>query len=443
MASNIFVDSMTSQQTRLAVENQYGVLPSSPTWLRTSDMKLVPKPQFDTEMVFGAGDELPSGIIVNDDYTNVDVTGKAGYTGIMYPLASMFGFPTDAVVTGATYDHTWVWDGRTPIVPASYSFHYGMPGRADEILGVLFNGLGLTVARSGYDFTTSGFGKAITPSVAMGGITNEVQTGTVTGTPTALAPTIIFKGRSGSLTTSASFTAATIQALCESIPTIGVGNILCGGGPWPGTPITFTFIGKLGGQDVPLMLSTGTTFTAGTTPALNFAETTPGADGSTALTNVPIAPLHFNVFSGDSWAEIQAETTKMLAAYSVDLGWGEKWNRSMPVNSSKSSDGIFVGEDQEHTVALKLGADSVARGLYTNVRAGTKKYFRLHATGPLTGDASNNYELAIDLATIVKATDGYDSEGGIHVLTWNTQIARDEVLNNAVQIRLRNKRAAL
>lgn len=443
MATPIIVDSMASQRTHLAIENQYGVLPTTPTWLRTSDMRLIPKPQFETEVVTGAGDELPSGVIVNDDFTNLDVVGRAGYTGIMYPLASMFGFPIDALVAGSTYDHTWTWDGRQPIIPASYSLHYGLPGRADEILGAIFNGLGMTANRGGYDFSTSGFGKAITPSVAMGGITNETQTLTVTGSPTSFAPTIIFKGRAGSLASAASFTAATIQTLLEGIPTIGIGNVLVTGGPLPGTPLTVTFIGKLGGQDVPLMTTTGTTFTAGTSPTFVAAAGVAGADASTGLANVPIAPLHFDIFSGDTWAEIQAESTKFLALYSADMGWGEKWQRAMPVNSSKSSDSIYVGEDQEHTLGLRMGADATARGYYTTVRAGVKKYVRLHAKGPQTGDASNQYEAVFDLALLIRGTDGYDSENGIHVMTWNAQIARDEVLNNAVAIRIRNKRAGL
>jgi len=443
MGNQIYVDSVQSQQTRLAIESQYGTLPAAPSWFRTSDMRLLPKPQFESEPVIGAGDELPSGAILNDDFTNIEITGKAGYEGIMYPLGSMFGFPTSTLVLGTTYDHVWNWDGRRSIIPASYAAHYGLPGRADEILGVIFNGLDMTAARGGYDFSTAGFGKALTPNVNMGGATNEVQTGTVTGTPTALAPTLSFGGRSAVLTSAASFTAAVIQDAMEDLSSIGIGNIAVTGGPWPGTPITFTFTGKLGGTDVALITTTGTTFTGGTTPALAIVSTTPGADVATTIRNIPIAPLHFDIFGGDTWAEIQAESTKLLAVYNAQMTWGEKWQRSMPVNSTKSSDGIYVGEDQEHNFNLRFGADATARSFYSNIRNGVKKFFRLHATGPATGDATHKYELVVDLVTILRGSEGYGSENGIHILGWNTQIARDEVLNNAVNIRLRNKKATL
>lgn len=443
MGNQIYVDSVQSQQTRLAVEDQYGVLPSSPSWFRTSDMRLLPKPQFETEPVMGAGDELPSGIIVNDDFTNIEVTGKAGYVGIMYPLASMFGFPTSTLVLGDTYDHEWVWDGRRPIIPASYAAHYGLPGRADEILGVIFNGLSLTAARSGYDFSTAGFGKAIEPSVAMGGVTNEVQTGSVTGGPTALSPHLTFGGRTVVIPSAASITAATVLAALEGLASIGLGNVAVSGGPWPGTPIVVTFTGKLGGLDVALISTAGSQFTGGTGPAISFTETTPGADAASTIANVPIAPLHFSIYGGDTWAEMEAESTKLLAVYNAQMQWGEKWQRSMPVNQSKSSDGIYVGEDQEHTLNLRFGADATARNLYTNIRTGAKKYIRLHAIGPLTGDSTHTNELVIDVATMVRGSEGYGSENGIHILTWNTQIARDEVTNDAVAIRLRNTKATL
>ena len=443
MSAGIYVDSVQSQQMRLAVENSYGVLPTTPAWYRMSDMRFMLKPQFETEKVVGAGDELPSGIIVNDDYTNVDVSGKAGYEGIMYPLGSMFGFPTSTVVAGTTYDHVWTWNGRDPIIPASYAGHYGLPGRADEVLGMIFNGLGMTVNRGGYDFSTTGFGKAINTGVAMGGTTNEVQTGTVTGSPTALSPAFTFRGRTVQLTSAASFTAAAIQTALEGLASIGVGNVIVTGGPLPGTPIVITFTGKLGGIDVPLILTTGSTFTGGTTPTFAIAATTPGADAATSVRNVPIAPLHFDIFSGDTWAEIQAESTKFLALYNAEMAWGEKWQRSMPINSQKSSDGIYVGEDQDHTVKLRMGADATARGYLVPMRAGTKKYVRFHAIGPATGDATNKYEFVADLALVLNGSDGYESENGIHVLTWNANIARDEILGNAVAIRVRNKRASL
>lgn len=443
MSAGIYVDSIQSQQMRLAVENTYGALPSSPSWFRMSDMRFMLKPQFETEKVVGAGDELPSGIIVNDDFTNVDVSGKAGYEGIMYPLGSMFGFPTSTVVTGTTYDHVWTWNGRDPIIPVSYAGHYGLPGRADEVLGMIFNGLGMTINRSGYDFSTAAFGKAMSTNVAMGGATNEVQTGTVTGAPTALSPAFTFRGRTVQLTSAASFTAAAIQTALEGLASIGVGNVVVTGGPLPSTPIVITFTGKLGGISLPLITTTGTTFTAGTAPAFAIVETTDGADAAMTVRNVPIAPLHFDIFAGDSLAEIQAESTKFLALYNAEMGWGEKWQRSMPINSTKTSDGIYVGEDQDHTVKLRMGADATARGYLVPMRAGTKKYLRLKAVGPATGDATNKFELVADLCLLLNGSDGYESENGIHVLTWNALIARNEIANDAVSIRLRNKRAAM
>ena len=68
---------------------------------------------------------------------------------------------------------------------------------------------------------------------------------------------------------------------------------------------------------------------------------------------------------------------------------------------------------------------------------------RLHAIGPATGDSTHKYELVIDMVLMIRGSGGWDSENGIHVLNWDTQVARDEVNNNAVSIRLRNRKSTL
>jgi hypothetical protein len=443
MSAPIYVDSFQSQQARIAVESQYGVMPAVPSWLRLSDMRLIPKPQYETEFITGSGDEAPSGGVVNDESTNVDVQGRPGYTGGMYPMSSLFGFPTDAPVSGTTYDHTWTYDGKTPVMPASYALHYGLPNRVRQALGFIFNGWTFGVARSGMNAGASGFAKAIEvgTSIILGGTTDEVQTGTVTGAPTALAPTLTFKGRSGVGASQASWTAAQVLTLLEAIPTIGVGNVIVAGGPWPGTAITVRFTGKLGGIDQPLITTTGTTFTAGTSPTLVFAQTTAGADVAVSLPNQQMMPLHFNVWVDDTWAALG--TTQMMALYSGGFAFGNRWARSMPVNSSKSSDGIFLTENQEHTVNMRLGADATADAMIATIKAGAKKFVRIFGVGGATGDAALKYEFQADFCILLGGTDGYDSEGGIHVMTWNGRLARDDVSGNCFVGRLRNRRASL
>lgn len=109
--------------------------------------------------------------------------------------------------------------------------------------------------------------------------TDEVQTVTISGTPTGGAFTLTFGGQ----TTQAlpyNATAAQVSRALEDLASIGWGNVLVTGGPGPGTPYVVTFLHDLGSQNVALMTAANT-FTGGTTPAVAVAETTPGVAGAT------------------------------------------------------------------------------------------------------------------------------------------------------------------
>ncbi|QBJ94422.1 hypothetical protein D0Z67_29060 (plasmid) [Streptomyces seoulensis] len=105
--------------------------------------------------------------------------------------------------------------------------------------------------------------------------TDEVQTVTITGTPTGGTFTLTFNGQ----TTSAivyNATSSAVQSALEALSNIAPGDITCTGGPLPGSPVTVTFSGgAYDGTDVPQMTAAGS-FTGGTSPAITVATTTPG-----------------------------------------------------------------------------------------------------------------------------------------------------------------------
>lgn len=122
-----------------------------------------------------------------------------------------------------------------------------------------------------------------------GGIggTNEVQTVTVTGTPTGGTYTLILDGQ----TTSAldyNATAAEVEAALEELSNIDVGDLTVAGGPHPGTAITVAFGGSWELTDVPLMTADDALLTGGTTPAVGVATTTAGST-TTEVSGVSIA----------------------------------------------------------------------------------------------------------------------------------------------------------
>jgi hypothetical protein len=104
---------------------------------------------------------------------------------------------------------------------------------------------------------------------------NEVQSLSITGSPTGGSFTLSFRGQ----TTSAiayNATAAAVQAALEALPAIGSGNVVCTGGPLPGTAVTITFQNVLGGLNVPQISVASNNLTGGTSPTPSVSTTTQG-----------------------------------------------------------------------------------------------------------------------------------------------------------------------
>ncbi|MFD5899158.1 hypothetical protein [Streptomyces sp. NPDC060366] len=107
------------------------------------------------------------------------------------------------------------------------------------------------------------------------GPTAEVQTVTVTGTPTGGTYTLTFSGQ----TTAAipyNATAAQVKAALEALSNISVGDVSVTGGPHPGTAMSVTFAGQYMGDDVAAMTASGASLTGGSTPGVTIATATAG-----------------------------------------------------------------------------------------------------------------------------------------------------------------------
>lgn len=149
---------------------------------------------------------------------------------------------------------------------------------------VTFTGAGLDPARNPDDAKTQAVvlpGGATYPAGQVLGLVpgtgtavNEVQTVTITGTPTGGSIRLIFNGQ----TTAAiayNAAAAAVQAALEALSNVGVGQVTCGGGAFPGTAVTVTFTGTLAGRAPPTLVATSS-LTGGSSPAVAVAVTTAG-----------------------------------------------------------------------------------------------------------------------------------------------------------------------
>ena len=104
---------------------------------------------------------------------------------------------------------------------------------------------------------------------------DEVQTLTITGTPTGGTFTLEFESET---TTAIAYnaTAATVIAALEALPNISAGAVTGTGGALPGTPVVITFAGNRADSAQTLIVADGALLTGGTTPAATVVQTTQG-----------------------------------------------------------------------------------------------------------------------------------------------------------------------
>lgn len=161
---------------------------------------------------------------------------------------------------------------------------------------------------------------------------NDVQTVSITGTPTGGTFTLTFNGQT-TAGIAQNATAANVITALTALPNIGAAaNIAGTGGGLPGTPVVLTFGGLLGNQPQNLMTANGAGLTGGTTPAVTVTHTTPGTSaekiigvfdgpdqdffGNASGDDVPI-PIYFHSCSFDitklqNWAAFGAAAETAL-----------------------------------------------------------------------------------------------------------------------------------
>lgn len=116
-------------------------------------------------------------------------------------------------------------------------------------------------------------------SITPGGV-DEVQTVTISGSPSGGTFTLTY---SGAATTAIAFNAAAtaVEDALEALSTIGNGNIRVTGSA--GGPYTVTFLRDLGKQNVAAMTASGASLTGGTTPSVAVTTATAGSDTDAGL----------------------------------------------------------------------------------------------------------------------------------------------------------------
>jgi hypothetical protein len=131
-------------------------------------------------------------------------------------------------------------------------------------------------------------------------VTNDVQTITVTGTPTGGSFTLANGPLTGAVAPAWNATAQVLQAQLQAA--LAAGNAcVCTGGPLPGTPIIVTWTSGLGNSPQLVLTVSANNLTGGVTPNASVAHTTVGvaaanhAARASLSSKVLVAPTTYGV----------------------------------------------------------------------------------------------------------------------------------------------------
>ena len=225
---------------------------------------------------------------------------------------------------------------------------------------------------------------------------NEVQTLTLTGSPTAGSVTVSYEGVGVDIPYNS--TASAAEILLDTVSTIGSGNVNVTGGPWPGTALVVEFINDLASIGVEMLDVNTSALT------LLVTETTAGVTdplGSVATTVTPLT---------------QTATTSSEGPN--DWSIAANWNtNTVPVTGdtvyiSDTDVSILYGLDQNAVTLAALNIEQTFSGFIGLPRTnadGTNPYFeyrdsylKIGATllniGDKEGDGSGR--IKIDLGSV-------------------------------------------
>lgn len=214
-------------------------------------------------------------------------------------------------------------------------------------------------------YMTSGIVLSHLAGLVMTGVagdgTNEVQSLTQSGTISGGTWTLTLTSTGGgtAVVTGIPYntTAAGLQALVDARIRRGgtgfqIGDVVIGGGAFPGTPLTITYQGTHAAKDV-TAATKDTTGLTGSTPGITVATPTPGAIGTVLLPDGSGTPTGAYRWQSTKLAGATAKTAQVIACYTESAAF-EKGQGFGVSKLAMGNDGNFQA-DMIGLVAL--GAD--------------------------------------------------------------------------------------
>jgi hypothetical protein len=168
----------------------------------------------------------------------------------------------------------------------------------------------------------------------------------------------------------------------------------------------------------------------------------------------PIQPGHLSVYMADTQAALTSGSTsdttkKLLRVISGSAAVEDKHGPAWFVNQAIQSFTTFVegADGVGGTAGLTLEADANAMALFPTLRAGTKKFIRVEAFGPVVYNAGAQPNLQMkfqwDQSVTIGNADAMSDEDGVYAIPFTFQPTHDTTWGRAHRVTVRNTLAAL
>lgn len=162
--------------------------------------------------------------------------------------------------------------------------------------------------------------------------------------------------------------------------------------------------------------------------------------GPTTIEPIPILPTQVDVFIDDAAASLG--TTKLTRVLSAELEISDRFGPLWVLNSDNDSWVTHVETEPKATLKLLVEADATGMALLTAMRAGTKKFVRLQATGPEI-ETGNSYELTLDLCGTVAEVGEFSDEDGVYAVEWTLAATYDATWGKTLTVEVVNELSGL
>jgi hypothetical protein len=428
MAERIEVD----QRLQLGVQSD-PLVPVATTKIMQT-LKATPHIMTVTEEFVGSGFKFPNFVGLNEEWTELDLTGPIDFNESLYMLASLLNNdPAPATIVGGK---RWTFrpSYNSPDDPMFFTIELGDPNEAERLMNAIMIDGTWTFNRRSPQFKGKMIGTLMdfAAPLTVGPAANAVQTITIGGAPAGGTFAITYNG----LTINVAYNIATtaLQTALEGMANIGTGNVIVSG--TAGTSYVLTFGGALTHTFINPMTVDGSLLTGGTSPTATIAQTALGSGA--APTQLPIQPIlgsYLDVFLDTSYGALG--TTYLERDFSLEMALTGRFGPIWPMRTANPSYATTVELVPKSSVKLIMEADTEGKTTLGYLRAGSVFYVRLQASGPTLGTGTK-YRLRMDMPLRVRAPGAFNDQEGVRALEYDCVLIADPTAGYPISVELQN-----